>query len=115
MKKFKKVITFGMLLSALSLLIITQAVTATISVGNGSFASYASSDYLGGSIKSVTGIATAKSNIREVSSKAASSSLAKGKTSAYSYCNGLSSQFRYTVTNSGTATNGAYKAHNQSV
>lgn len=115
MKNFKKIVTTGLLLSTLSLPIMAQAANVTVSVGNGSFSSYASYDSLGASVKSVTGISTAKSNIDKVTSKAASSAVVTGKTSARSYCGGLSIQSKYTVTNTATALNGAYKSHNQSV
>lgn len=114
-KIFKKVIATGVLLSTLSLPMMAQAALKTISVGNGSFSSYASADYLGASVKSVTGIATAKSNIAQVSSKATSSATVTHKTRAHSYSNSLSSQVKYTVTNTGRSANGVYKADNQSV
>lgn len=113
MKKIKKIITAGVLFSTLAFPMIAQAANVTVSVGNGSFSSYASSDYLGASVKSVTGISKAKSNISGVTSQAASGTIVRDRAYAHSYRNGLSSQASYTVTNTATSTNGAYKAHNQ--
>lgn len=115
MKKVKKIITTGALFSTLAFPMVAQAANVTVSVGNGSFSSYASSDYLGASVKSVTGISTSKSNISEVTSQAASGTVIRDRKTAHSYRGGLSSQSSYSVVNSGTSANGAYKTHTQKV
>lgn len=113
MKKIKKIVASTLLLSALAIPMVAQAGTSTISVGNGSFTSYAGSDNLGMSIKSVTGMSSAKSNIAEVTSQAASSAVVRGEKFAHSYRNSLSANQSYTVTNTGKSTNGSTKSHSQ--